>query len=71
MLPSVGLLALVVAMIITLYDMGAALKPSTCPDCPHCRARAEAAALEQERLNREYAKRVGLLDDEDDDRRID
>jgi hypothetical protein len=70
LLPSVGLLALVVAMIITLYDMGTALKPSTCPDCPHCRALAEAAAREQERLNREYAKRMGLLDDEDDDRRI-
>jgi hypothetical protein len=66
----VGLFALIAAMIITLYDMGTALKPSTCPECSHCRSAAAAAAAEQERLNREYAHRIGLDDDEDDDRRI-
>jgi hypothetical protein len=67
LLPSLGLVALVVAMIITLYDMASALRPSTCPECSHCRAIAAAAAREQERLNSEYARRIGL--DEDDDHR--
>jgi hypothetical protein len=65
-----GLFALLAAMLITLYDMGSALKPSTCPECSHCRAAAAAAAAEQERINREYARRIGIEDDEDDDRRI-
>jgi hypothetical protein len=70
MLQILGLVALVGAMIITLYDMGAALRPATCAECPHCRSLAEAKAREQERLAREYSARVGLPD-EDDDRRID
>jgi hypothetical protein len=67
---SVGLFAVFVAMVITLYDMGTSLKPAACPECAHCRAIAAAAAREQERLDREYARRIGLAD-EDDDRRID
>ena len=70
MLPLTGLFALAVAMIITLYEMGAALRPTTCPECSHCRAVAEAEAREQERLSREYARRVGLPDEDDDDHRI-
>lgn len=70
MLQPLGLLALVVAMIITMYDMGASLRPGTCPECSHCRAAAEADARERERLAREYARSVGLRDDEDDDRKI-
>ena len=69
MLQPVGLVALVAAMVITLYDMGSSLKPVSCAECAHCLARAEADAREQERLGREYARRVGL-EDEDDDRRI-
>ena len=66
------LAALAGAMIITLYEMGAALRPATCPECSHCRAIADADAREQERLAREYAKRVGLPDrDDEDDRRLD
>jgi hypothetical protein len=42
MLQILGLVALVGAMIITLYDMGAALRPATCTECPHCRSLAEA-----------------------------
>jgi hypothetical protein len=68
-LQPLGLVALIGAMAITLYDMGSSLKPATCAECPHCRARAAADAREQERLAREYAKRVGL-EDEDDDRTI-
>jgi hypothetical protein len=71
MLQSLGLVSLVMAMLITLYDMGSSLKPATCSECAHCRALAEAEAREQERLSREYARRVGLDDrDEDDHRRI-
>ena len=69
MLQSLGLLSLVMAMIITLYDMRSSLKPATCSECAHCRARAEAEAREQERLGREYAHRVGLDDNDEDDHR--
>jgi hypothetical protein len=69
-LAPLGLAALVGAMIITLYDMGVSLRPAACPECSHCRALAEADAAEQERLAREYARRVGLSDEDDDDRRI-
>ncbi len=71
MLQQVGLVALVGAMVITLYEMGVSLRPASCPECHHCRALAEAKARDQERLAREYAERVGLLDKDDDDRRID
>ena len=65
-----GLGALAVAMIVTVYDLRASLQPETCAECPHCRAREEADALQQEILAREYARTHGL-DPEDDDRRID
>jgi len=70
MLLLVGLAALAAAMIMTLYEMGAALRPATCPECSHCRALAETKARERERLAREYAKRIGLPDNDDDDRLI-
>ena len=66
----ISLVALAVALAVTLYDMTASLRPVTCAECSHCRARAEDEARKQEALSREYARRVGL-DDEDDDRRID
>lgn len=70
LLQPLGLAALVGAMIITLYEMGAALHPTACPECGHCRAIAETDAREQERLAREYARRIGLPDEDDDDRTI-
>jgi hypothetical protein len=70
MLQQVGLVALLGAMVITLYEMGSSLRPASCPECDHCRGRAEADARDQERLASEYAKRAGLPD-KDDDRRID
>ena len=69
-LQPVGLIALVIAMIVTLYDMASALRPGTCPECRHCLAIAEDDRVTQERLAREYARSIGL-DDEDDGRRID
>lgn len=68
MLP-ISIIALAVAMLLTLYEMASSLRPATCAECSHCRARAEDEARAQERLAREYARRVGL-EDEDDDRRI-
>ena len=69
MLPLAGA-ALVAAMVVTMYDLASSLKPVTCAECPHCRARAEAEAREQERLSREYARKIGLDDRDDDDRTI-
>ena len=65
-----GLVALVGAMIITHYEMGASLRPAACPECHHCRQRADEESRDQERLAREYAKQIGLPDKDDDDRRI-
>jgi hypothetical protein len=70
MLQPLGLGAVIVAMIVTLYDMRVALRPATCPECRHCQARAEEEARLQDHLAREYARRNGLDIDEDDDRRI-
>jgi hypothetical protein len=53
---------------VTLYDMGASLRPAACPECRHCRELAEESARRQEALTQEYARRHGL--DDDDDRRI-
>ena len=68
-LPGVGLVALVVAMIVTLYDMAASLRPATCAECPHCRQLAAEDARRQELLAREYAQRHHLPDPDDDDHR--
>jgi len=65
-----GITALVAAMLITMYDMASSLKPVTCAECPHCQAIADADRREQERLSREYARRVGLDDRDDDDRTL-
>lgn len=63
-------ISLAAAMLITLYDLVSSLKPVACAECPHCQALAAADAREQERLGREYARRVGLDDQDDDDRAI-
>jgi hypothetical protein len=70
MLQPIGLVALTVAMIVTLYEMGASLRPAVCAECPHCRQLAEEDAVRQERLSREYARRNGIDADDDDERRI-
>jgi NADH:ubiquinone oxidoreductase subunit F (NADH-binding) len=69
MLQGAGIVALAVAMIVTVYDLRMSLSPETCDECPHCRAQADAEAQLQERLAREYAQRHGF-DQDDDDRRI-
>jgi hypothetical protein len=66
----VAIVAVIGAMALTTYEMGSALRPVACPECSHCRARAEADRLEQERLAREYARRMNLPGKDDDSDRI-
>jgi hypothetical protein len=65
-----ALVAVVVAFIVTAIDMRLSLAPESCAECPHCRARAAAAAEAQREVDRAYARANGLEPDEDDDRRI-
>jgi len=69
-LPPLGLIAVIVAMIVTLYEMGQSLRPASCPECRHCLAIVELEALTQERLASEYAKRA-RIEESDDDARFD
>jgi hypothetical protein len=66
----VGLIALAVAMVMTLFEMRMSLSPDSCPECPHCQARQEAERRLQEDLARQYARRHGLDRDDEDDRKI-
>jgi hypothetical protein len=66
----VGLIALAVAMVMTLFEMRMSLQPDACPECPHCQARQEAERRVQEDLARQYARRHGLDRDDEDDRKI-
>ena len=68
-LQGAGLLAIAIAMVVTLFEMRVSLLPERCAECPHCRGIADAERREQEQLAREYARRHHL-DDPDDDRRI-
>ncbi len=79
-LQPLALIAVAIAIVVTLYEMSQSLRPATCLECGHCKAIAEQQAQTQERLTREYARRVGLddsvgpegsvgLEDNDDDRR--
>jgi hypothetical protein len=66
----VGLIALAVAMVMTLFEMRMSLQPDACAECPHCQARKEAERRLQEDLARQYARRHGLDRDDEDDRKI-
>ena len=66
----VGLIALAVAMVMTLFEMRLSLQPDVCPECPHCQARQEAERRLQEDLARQYAQRHGLDRDDEDDGKI-
>lgn len=39
----------------------------TCPECRHCQEKKRLKLLEQERLKKEYARSIGLIDDKDSD----
>lgn len=63
------LLALFVAILLTAYEMRASLRPTSCPECPHCKAAIADRARREHELETWYARSHGL-DDDDDDRRI-
>lgn len=76
------LAALVVGIAGTWMELRASLEPAACPECVHCRERAEIRRLErlaeerrQEELQQAHARRVGLefraRDDEDSHSRTD
>jgi hypothetical protein len=66
----VGLIALAVAMVMTLFEMRLSLQPDTCAECPHCQARLEAERRVQEDLVAQYERRHGIRRDDEDDRKI-
>ena len=66
----IGLIALAVAMVMTLIEMRLSLQPESCAECPHCQARLEAERRLQEDLARQYARRHRIERDDEDDRRI-
>lgn len=70
------LVALVAGLYSTWQELRGSLRPATCTECPHCRdvvAARTAAAREDARRQAElrtwYARRNGLDDESDDDRR--
>jgi len=71
------LVALLAAMAGTWVELRSSLRPVTCTECPHCRdllaVRQREAAEETRRqaeLSAWYARRNGLEEPDDDDRRI-
>jgi hypothetical protein len=66
----VGLIALAVAMVMTLFEMRLSLQPDTCAECPHCQARLEAERRVQEDLVAQYERRHGIHHDDEDDTKI-
>lgn len=66
-----ALLALVAAIVVTLRNMRDSLRPETCPECPHCEARAAEGRRRQREAADEYARHNGFdVDDDDHDRPI-
>lgn len=68
--PFLVFISLLVAIVVTLYEMGHSVRPDTCPECPHCRAATVERERRDEELSRTYAREHRILPDEDDDRRI-
>jgi hypothetical protein len=62
----ITLVALAAAIIVTAYEMRTALEPAHCPECPHCRAAAHEREARQRDLQRDYARRNHIEEDDDD-----
>ena len=58
-----------VAMGLTGFELRAATEPPACPECGHCRQVAEVRRQREAELREWYARRSGLGEREDDDRR--
>lgn len=65
----VALVAAIVALIVTFYEMRASLAPATCSECAHCRALAVERAERERELQTWYARRHGLDGDDDENAR--
>ena len=63
---SMLVVALFVAMGITLSEMRAALRPAVCPECSHCRQRLDEERRRQDDLQEAYELRWGLRDRDDE-----
>jgi len=63
-------LALLVAIVLTAYEMRVSLEPPSCAECPHCQALAAERERRDQELQTWYARSEGIDPDEDDDRRI-
>lgn len=63
-----ALVAAIVALIVTFYEMRASLAPASCSECPHCRALATERAERERDLQTRYAREHGPDGDDDEDR---
>jgi hypothetical protein len=66
----IALLAAIVAIVVSVYELRASLSPAVCSECPHCRSAAAERQRRDQELQDWYARKHGLdLDDEDDRQR--
>lgn len=63
-----ALLAAIVAIVVTVYELRASLAPAECSECPHCRNVAAERRRRDAELQDWYARKHGLDLDDDDDR---
>ncbi|HEY6056719.1 MAG TPA: hypothetical protein VIV06_01745 [Candidatus Limnocylindrales bacterium] len=63
---SVGFLA---AIGLTAYEMHAATQPPFCAECSHCRAERHEQRRRQAEMREQFARRNGIVDNDEDDRR--
>ena len=62
--------ALLVAFVVTAYEMRASLEPDSCSECPHCQAIAAERERRDRELRTEYSRSNRIDANDDDDRRI-
>ena len=62
-------LAFAGATALSLIEMKSSLQAPVCAECPHCRSLEFEKRRRQEELRDAYARRYGLVDPDEDDRR--
>jgi hypothetical protein len=62
-------LAFAGASVLSLMEMRSSLQPPACSECPHCQSLEFEKRRRDEELRDSYARRYGLVDPEEDDRR--
>ena len=68
-LPQLVFFLFFLAIAIVAYEMKLSLQAPVCAECPHCRARQEAAQRSVEEMQDYYARRFGARRGRDDDDR--